>query len=117
VGADIGADSGFDDAPTTRARHEPAARISFPGGKGNSVRRTGCPAACVARLPPSHVAAPRRTLSADSMRIELDDVTRPAVLALLEEHLRNMHEITPLRRWRKRAGRRWFATTRSRSRA
>jgi putative acetyltransferase len=29
------------------------------------------------------------------MRIEVDDVTRPQVLALLEEHLRNMHEITP----------------------
>jgi putative acetyltransferase len=29
------------------------------------------------------------------MRIELDDVSRPQVLALLEEHLRNMYEITP----------------------
>jgi len=29
------------------------------------------------------------------MVIEIDDVTRPQVLALLEEHLRNMHEITP----------------------
>jgi putative acetyltransferase len=29
------------------------------------------------------------------MRIELDDVSSPQVLALLEEHLRNMHEITP----------------------
>lgn len=29
------------------------------------------------------------------LRIELDDVTRPAVLALLEEHLRNMHELSP----------------------
>lgn len=29
------------------------------------------------------------------MRIEQDDVTRPAVLALLEEHLRSMHELTP----------------------
>lgn len=29
------------------------------------------------------------------MRIERDDLTRPAVLALLEEHLRNMHEMTP----------------------
>jgi putative acetyltransferase len=29
------------------------------------------------------------------MRIELDDVCRPQVLALLEEHLRNMHELTP----------------------
>jgi putative acetyltransferase len=29
------------------------------------------------------------------MRIEIDDLTRPQVLALLEEHLRNMHEITP----------------------
>jgi putative acetyltransferase len=29
------------------------------------------------------------------MRIEIDDLTRPAVLALLEEHLRNMREITP----------------------
>ncbi|MBM3521887.1 MAG: GNAT family N-acetyltransferase [Alphaproteobacteria bacterium] len=29
------------------------------------------------------------------MRIEVDDVTRPAVLVLLEEHLRNMHELSP----------------------
>ena len=29
------------------------------------------------------------------MRIELDDVSRPQVLALLEEHLRNMHELSP----------------------
>src|SRR5262245_42562792 len=29
------------------------------------------------------------------MHIEIDDVSRPQVLALLEEHLRNMHEITP----------------------
>ena len=29
------------------------------------------------------------------MRIEIDDVTRPAVLALLEEHLRSMHELSP----------------------
>lgn len=29
------------------------------------------------------------------MRIEIDDVSRPQVLALLEEHLRNMHELTP----------------------
>lgn len=29
------------------------------------------------------------------MQIEMDDVSRPQVLALLEEHLRNMHEITP----------------------
>jgi putative acetyltransferase len=29
------------------------------------------------------------------MRIEIDDVSRPEVLALLEEHLKNMHEITP----------------------
>jgi putative acetyltransferase len=29
------------------------------------------------------------------MRIEVDDVSRPQVLALLEEHLRDMHEITP----------------------
>jgi putative acetyltransferase len=33
--------------------------------------------------------------SATRMRIEKDDVSRPQVLALLEEHLRNMHEITP----------------------
>ena len=33
--------------------------------------------------------------SARQMRIETDDVTRPQVLALLEEHLRSMHEITP----------------------
>lgn len=29
------------------------------------------------------------------MRIELDDVTRPEVIALLEEHLRNMYELSP----------------------
>jgi putative acetyltransferase len=29
------------------------------------------------------------------MRIEIDDVSRPEVLALLEEHLRNMHELSP----------------------
>lgn len=29
------------------------------------------------------------------MRIERDDVTRPQVIALLEEHLRNMHELSP----------------------
>ena len=29
------------------------------------------------------------------MRIEVDDLSRPQVLALLEEHLRNMYEITP----------------------
>jgi len=29
------------------------------------------------------------------LRIELDDLSRPPVLALLEEHLRNMHEVTP----------------------
>jgi putative acetyltransferase len=28
-------------------------------------------------------------------RIELDDVSRPQVLALLEEHLRNMYELSP----------------------
>jgi putative acetyltransferase len=30
-----------------------------------------------------------------AVRIEVDDITRPEVLALLEEHLRNMFEITP----------------------
>lgn len=29
------------------------------------------------------------------MRIEIDDLTRPAVLDLLNEHLANMYEITP----------------------
>jgi putative acetyltransferase len=29
------------------------------------------------------------------MRIEPDDLTRPAVLALLNEHLSNMHELSP----------------------
>lgn len=29
------------------------------------------------------------------MRVELDDPARPDVLALLEEHLRNMHELSP----------------------
>ena len=29
------------------------------------------------------------------MRIEIDDVSRLEVLALLEEHLRNMYELSP----------------------
>lgn len=29
------------------------------------------------------------------MRVELDDPARPDVFALLEEHLRNMHELSP----------------------
>lgn len=29
------------------------------------------------------------------LRIELDDLSRPPVIALLEEHLRNMYEVTP----------------------
>jgi putative acetyltransferase len=29
------------------------------------------------------------------MRIEIDDISRPQVLALLEEHLRDMYELTP----------------------
>jgi putative acetyltransferase len=29
------------------------------------------------------------------MRIEIDDLKRPQVLALLEEHLRNMYELSP----------------------
>lgn len=29
------------------------------------------------------------------MRIETDDLTRPEILALLSEHLQNMHELTP----------------------
>jgi putative acetyltransferase len=29
------------------------------------------------------------------LRIHVDDLTRPQVLALIEEHLRNMHEISP----------------------
>ena len=29
------------------------------------------------------------------MQIEIDDVSRPEVLALLEEHLRNMYELSP----------------------
>lgn len=29
------------------------------------------------------------------MRIEVDDLIRPEVLALLEEHLENMHELSP----------------------
>lgn len=30
-----------------------------------------------------------------ALRIEIDDVSRPQVIALLEEHLRNMHELSP----------------------
>ena len=29
------------------------------------------------------------------LRIEVDDLSRPQVLALLQEHLRNMHELSP----------------------
>src|SRR6478609_742983 len=29
------------------------------------------------------------------MRIEVDDLSRPRVLALIEEHLRNMYELSP----------------------
>ena len=29
------------------------------------------------------------------MRLQLDDLTHPAVLALLDEHLRNMYELSP----------------------
>jgi putative acetyltransferase len=29
------------------------------------------------------------------LRIELDDLSRPQVLELLEEHLRNMYELSP----------------------
>ena len=29
------------------------------------------------------------------MRIEIDDLTRPAIRALLEEHVRNMRELSP----------------------
>jgi putative acetyltransferase len=36
-------------------------------------------------------------MSADrpTLRIERDDLTRPAVIALLQEHLDNMHELSP----------------------
>ena len=38
----------------------------------------------------------RQTLSSSRMpRIELDDLSRPQVLALLEEHLGNMYELSP----------------------
>jgi hypothetical protein len=30
-----------------------------------------------------------------NMRIEIDDLSRPAVHALLQEHLDNMHELSP----------------------
>ena len=33
--------------------------------------------------------------NADAMRIEIDDLTRPQVLALLNEHLTNMFELSP----------------------
>ncbi len=42
------------------------------------------------------MSGPRACLTgADVMRIEVDDLTRPAVLALLAEHLTNMHELSP----------------------
>ncbi len=37
----------------------------------------------------------RAVLSTPFMRVEADDPDRPDVLALLEEHLRNMHELSP----------------------
>ena len=37
----------------------------------------------------------RREGIGEMLRIEIDDLSRPQVLALLEEHLRNMYEITP----------------------
>lgn len=46
----------------------------------------------IRRERPTDSARPRdRT----TMRIEIDDVTRPQVLALLEEHLREMHTLSP----------------------
>ena len=35
------------------------------------------------------------TRTTDDLRIEQDDLTRPAVLALLQEHLGNMHQLSP----------------------
>ncbi|MEY2690528.1 MAG: hypothetical protein RL375_4728 [Pseudomonadota bacterium] len=37
----------------------------------------------------------RDTGAAPALHIELDDLTRPQVLALLQEHLDNMHELSP----------------------
>ena len=39
------------------------------------------------------------------MNLEVDDLTRPAVHALLNGHLRNMYEITPAAHRRRGAGR------------
>ena len=41
-------------------------------------------------------AAQRAAMPAtNGMQLEIDDLTRPAVHALLEEHLRNMHALSP----------------------
>ena len=37
----------------------------------------------------------RALLPQRHMRIEIDDLSRPQVLALLEEHLQNMYELSP----------------------
>jgi len=37
----------------------------------------------------------RPSLTSSTMRIQVDDPARPDVFALLEEHLRNMHELSP----------------------
>jgi putative acetyltransferase len=37
----------------------------------------------------------RHPAAHEVMRIELDDLSRPQVLVLLEEHLRNMYELSP----------------------
>lgn len=42
-----------------------------------------------------HCSAAFLAIVCDVLRIELDDLSRPPVLALLEEHLRNMYELTP----------------------
>jgi hypothetical protein len=50
-------------------------------------------ARAVARPPHSTSGGPQ---GFHMLRIELDDLARPQVIALLEEHLRNMYELSPL---------------------
>jgi putative acetyltransferase len=46
------------------------------------------------KRPLTPVPSPSRERG-DTTRIELDDLTRPQIRALLEEHLRNMYELSP----------------------
>jgi putative acetyltransferase len=47
------------------------------------------------RIKPAVAAEASATVNGQHVRIELDDLSRPPVLGLIEEHLRNMHELSP----------------------